>query len=152
MPFGDRLSYFLITRPIPPFLNKQQSLELLLILLAPFICVAQAETQSMPSSEAGTGLEGSISLHSISGGPVKQGVPDSKPLANTTFVVKKGDLTITSFTTDDQGRFRISLPSGHYSISKKDWNSRVGFYGPFPVDITAGQIKKVQWNCDTGMQ
>jgi len=133
-------------------LNKQQSLELLLILLAPFICVAQAETQSMPSSEAGTGLEGSISLHSISGGPVKQGVPDSKPLANTTFVVKKGDLTITSFTTDDQGRFRISLPPGHYSISKKDWNSRVGFYGPFPVDITAGQIKKVQWNCDTGMQ
>jgi hypothetical protein len=133
-------------------LNKQQSLELLLILLAPFICVSQAETQSMPSPEAGTGLEGSISLHGISGGPVKQGVPDSKPLANTTFVVKQGDLTITSFTTDDQGRFRISLPSGHYSISKKDWNSRVGFYGPFPVDITAGQIKKVQWNCDTGMQ
>jgi len=124
----------------------------LLTLLAPFICVAQAETQSMPSSEAGTGLEGSISLHGISGGPVKQGVPDSKPLANTTFVVKQGDLTITSFTTDDQGRFRISLPPGHYSISKKDWNSRVGFYGPFPVDITAGQIKKVQWNCDTGMQ
>jgi len=133
-------------------LNKQQSLELLLILLAPFICVAQAETQSMPSPEAETGLEGSISLHGISGGPVKQGVPDSKPLANTTFVVKQGDLTITSFTTDDQGRFRISLPPGHYSISKKDWNSRVGFYGPFPVDITAGQIKKVQWNCDTGMQ
>jgi len=106
----------------------------------------------MPSPEPGTGLEGSISLHGISGGPVKQGVPDSKPLANTTFVVKQGDLTITSFTTDDQGRFRISLPPGHYSISKKDWNSRVGFYGPFPVDITAGQIKKVQWNCDTGMQ
>jgi len=133
-------------------LNKQQSLELLLILLTPLICVAQAETQSMPSPEPGTGLEGSISLHGISGGPVKQGVPDSKPLANTTFVVKQGDLTITSFTTDDQGRFRISLPPGHYSISKKDWNSRVGFYGPFPVDITAGQIKKVQWNCDTGMQ
>ena len=106
----------------------------------------------MPSPEAGTGLEGSISLQGISGGPVKQGVPDSKPLANTTFVVKQGDLTITSFTTDDQGRFRISLPSGHYTVSKKDWNSRVGFYGPFPIDITAGQIKKVQWNCDTGMQ
>jgi len=133
-------------------LNKQQSLELLLILLALLVCVAQAEIQSMPSPDAGTGLEGSISLHGISGGPVKQGVPDSRPLANTTFVVKKGDLTVTSFTTDDQGRFRISLPAGHYSISKKDWNSRVGFYGPFPVDITSGQIKKVQWNCDTGMQ
>lgn len=101
---------------------------------------------------AGSGLEGSISLHGISGGPVKQGVPDSKPLANTTFDVKKEDLTVTSFTTDDQGRFQISLPPGHYSISKKDWKIRVGYYGPFEVDIVAGQVKKVQWNCDTGMQ
>jgi len=106
----------------------------------------------MPPADAGTGLEGSISLHNISGGPVRQGVPDSKPLANTTFVVKKGDLMIASFTTDDQGRFQISLPSGHYSISKKDWKSRVGFYGPFEVEIAPGEIKKVQWNCDTGMQ
>jgi hypothetical protein len=133
-------------------LNKQQSLELLLILFALFSCVARAETQSMPSPEPGTGLEGSISLHSISGGPVRQGVPDSRPLANTTFVVKKADLTVASFTTDDQGRFRISLSPGHYSISKKDWKSRVGFYGPFEVDIAPDQVKKVQWNCDTGMQ
>ena len=106
----------------------------------------------MPSPEPGTGLEGSISLHSISGGPVRQGVPDSRPLANTTFVVKKADLTVASFTTDDQGRFRISLPPGPYSVSKKDWTSRVGFYGPFEVDIAPEQVKKVQWNCDTGMQ
>ena len=83
---------------------------------------------------------------------MKQGVPDSRPLANTTFVVKKADLSVASFTTDDQGRFQISLPPGHYSISKKDWKSRVGFYGPFEVDIAVGEIKKVQWNCDTGMQ
>jgi len=133
-------------------LNKQQSLELFLILLALCCSVARAETQPTPSPEAGTGLEGSISLHSISGGPVREGVPDSKPLANTTFVVKKGDLAIASFTTDDQGRFRISLPSGHYTVSMKDWNSRVGFFGPFEVEIGAGQTKKVQWNCDTGMQ
>jgi hypothetical protein len=133
-------------------LNKQQSLELFLILLALFCCVARAETQPTPPPDTGTGLEGSISLHTISGGPVIQGVPDSKPLANTTFDVKKEGLTVASFTTDDQGRFRMPLPSGHYSISKKDWKSRVGYYGPFEVDIAAGQIKKVQWNCDTGMQ
>ena len=138
--------------PFHPALNKQQSLELFLTLIALFCCVARAETQPTPPPEPGTGLEGSISLHNISGGPVRQGVPDSKPLANTAFVVKKGDLTIASFTTDDQGRFRISLPPGHYRISKKDWKSRVGFYGPFEVEIAAGQIKKVQWNCDTGMQ
>jgi len=133
-------------------LNKQPSLELFLTLLALFCFVARAETQPTPPPEAGSGLEGTISLHNISGGPVREGVPDSKPLANTTFVVKKGDLMIATFTTDGQGRFQISLPSGHYSISKKDWKSRVGFYGPFEVEIAAGQIKKVQWNCDTGMQ
>ena len=93
-----------------------------------------------------------ITLTSISGGPVRRGVPDSKPLADTTFVVKKGEDAIASFTTDSQGRFRISLPPGRYSISKKDWKSRVGYYGPFEVDVAPGQIKKVQWNCDTGMQ
>jgi len=133
-------------------LSKQLSFELFLTLLALFCSVARAETQSTPLPEAGTGLEGSISLHNISGGPAREGVPDSKPLANTTFVVKKGEITIASFTTDDQGRFRISLPSGRYDISRKDWKSRVGFYGPFEVEIAAGQIKKVQWNCDTGMQ
>jgi Prealbumin-like fold domain len=106
----------------------------------------------MPPLEGGTGLEGSISLHTVSGGPVRKGVPDSKPLANTTFVVMKGDNTVASFVTDEQGRFRISLPSGHYRISKKDWKSRVGYYGPFEVDIAAGRVRKVQWNCDTGMQ
>ncbi len=133
-------------------MNKLPSLALFLTLLALFSCVARAETQPTPPPNPGSGLEGSITLHTISGGPVKQGVPDSKPLANTTFDVKKGDLVVASFTTDDQGRFKISLPSGHYSISKKGWKSRVGYYGPFPVDIVAGQIKKVQWNCDTGMQ
>ena len=133
-------------------MSSQPRFLLLLLMLALFCRVAWAETQPTPSPESGTGLEGLISLHTIQGGPVRQGVPDSKPLANTTFVVNKGNDTVASFTTDDQGRFRISLPPGHYSISKKDWKVRVGYYGPFEVDVTAGQMKKVQWDCDTGMQ
>lgn len=137
---------------IRPPLHKPQSMDLLLILFALFSCVARAETTPTPSPEPGAGLEGSISLHSISGGPVRQGVPDSRPLTNTTFFVLKENQTIASFTTDDQGRFRISLPPGHYRVSKKNWKSRVGFFGPFEVEIAAGQMKTVQWNCDTGMQ
>lgn len=133
-------------------MHNQPSLGLLLILLIFCCCVVPAEAQPTPSPAGGASLEGSISLHSISGGPVRQGVPDSRPLGNTTFDVKQGDRTIVSFTTDAQGRFRVTLPPGHYSISKKDWKSRVGFFGPFEVEIAAGEAKKVQWNCDTGMQ
>jgi hypothetical protein len=80
------------------------------------------------------------------------GVPDSSPLANTAFVVKKENRIVTSFNTDDQGGFRISLPSGHYAISLKDSKRAIGYYGPFEVDIAAGEIKKVQWTCDTGIR
>lgn len=133
-------------------MHKHQSIELLLVLLALFSCVARAENPAPPAPASSTSLEGAISLHSITGGPVIKGVPDARPLANTTFVVRQGDQTVASFTTDAQGQFRVSLPAGHYTVSKKDWKSRVGFYGPFPVEITAGQVKKVQWNCETGMQ
>jgi len=120
-------------------------------LIAVFSCfVVLPETQSTPEPE--TGLEGVISVSPVHGGPLRLGVPDSRPLATTAFVVKKGNDTITYFTTDDQGKFRISLAAGHYTISRKDWEGRVGSYGPFEVDVTARQIKKVQWNCDTGIR
>ena len=127
-------------------------LELVFILVTLAGCVARAGTQPAQEPGAGSSLEGLVVLHGISGGPVTQGVPDFRPLANTTFEVKKGEATAATFTTDEQGRFRISLPPGHYRVTKKDWKSRVGFFGPFEVDIAAGEMKKVEWSCQTGMQ
>ena len=113
---------------------------------------AVAETQSTPKSEPETGLEGQILIGPIHGGPTKQGVPDSGPLANTEFVVEKENGVVATFTTDEQGRFRISLPPGHYAVSKKGPRVSIGSYGPFEVDVAAGQVKRVEWNCDTGMR
>ena len=81
-----------------------------------------------------------------------RGVPDSRPLTDVVFDVTKGDLTVASFKTNNEGRFKVSLPPGHYRVLRKGWKSRVGFFGPFEVEILAGQIKQVQWNCETGMQ
>ena len=98
-----------------------------------------------------TGLEGQIRVGSTHGGPIHQGVDDSQPLANTAFVVKQRDRVIASFETDGQGRFHVALPAGKYFVSKKDWKGIGGNYGPFEVDIVAGEVKKVEWKCDTGM-
>lgn len=133
-------------------LKRKILLELVFILVTLTGCVALTGTEPALESNAGSGLEGLVVLHGISGGPVTQGVPDYRPLANTIFEVKKGEAIAATFTTDEQGRFRISLPPGHYRISKKDWKSRVGFFGPFEVDIAVGEMKKVEWNCRTGMQ
>ena len=86
------------------------------------------------------------------GGPAKQGVADSRPLPGIEFVVRKDNGVVAAFKTDDEGRFRISLPPGRYTVSRKDWQSAVGSYGPFEVDIKAGEVKTVQWNCDTGIR
>ncbi len=59
---------------------------------------------------------------------------------------------MTSFTTDEQGHFRISLDPGHYKVSMKDKKSGIGQYGPFAVDVVAGRMAKVEWNCDTGLR
>jgi hypothetical protein len=124
--------------PLPTFL-----------VLALFSQLALAEAPSTPRPE--TGLEGVISAGPIRGGPTRQGVPDSSPLANIEFLVAKENSIVASFKTDDQGRFRISLPSGHYTVSRKDWKAKLGSYS-FEVDVVAGQLKTVQWNCDTGLR
>ncbi len=133
-------------------MNEQHLLRIIFVLLALFSCACLAETQSTITSESETGIEGVISVGPIHGGPSRVGVPDSRPFANAAFVVENENGPVTSFTTDDQGRFRISLALGHYVVSMKDRKSKLGHYGPFGVDVVAGKMTKVQWNCDTGMR
>ncbi len=115
--------------------------------------LARADISPTPQADSGSGLAGVISEGPIGGGPTRQGVPDSRPVVNTVFVVRKGENTVTSFTTDDKGRFHISLPPGHYSVSKEgERRHRPANYGPFEVEVIAGNVTKVQWECDTGMQ
>lgn len=138
----------------PRSIHQPLNMQLFLVLtfLTLVCCVARAEAPASPTPGGASGLEGSILLHGISGGPVTKGVPDSRPLADMTFEVQKEGLTVAAFTTDTEGRFRVSLPPGHYRVIKKDWKSRVGFFGPFQVEIIPGQIRKVAWHCETGMQ
>jgi hypothetical protein len=68
------------------------------------------------------------------------------------FVVENEKRAVASFTTDDQGRFRISLAPGHYTVSMNGKKHRIGYYGPFDVDVVAGRKTKVQWECDTGIR
>ena len=115
-----------------------------LIMCADFL---PGQTQS--GSE--TGIEGIITIDPSRPGPVRVDAPVS-PLANTAFTVESQKGEITSFTTDDQGRFRMPLAPGHYKVSLKGKTGGVGRFGPFEVDVIAGQMTKVQWRCDSGIR
>ncbi len=131
---------------------KTDLLSLTTALLTLMGSVLLAGAQSTPQPSSGTGIAGQILISPVQGGPTREGVSDSKPLSNTPFVVQQGARSVASFETDDQGRFRVLLQPGHYTISKKDGKSGVGSFGPFEVDVTAGQMKSVQWNCDSGIR
>ena len=99
-----------------------------------------------------SGIEGVITIGPVNPGPVRIGAAGSMPLAKVTFAVKKNDSEVTSFITDDHGRFRVSLPPGHYKISMKGRKSSIGRFGPFEADVAAGKMINVQWECDSGIR
>jgi hypothetical protein len=122
----------------------------IVLLLSIMLSSSLAQTEAAPDVK--TGVEGVITVSPIHGGPARLGVPNSRPLANTDFVVQNDKGPVSSFTTDAQGRFRISLAPGHYTVSIKERRGGIGRYGPFDVDVVAGQMAKVEWQCDTGMR
>ena len=104
-------------------------------------------------AQAQSGIEGVITVSPWHPGPVRADEPASKPLASATFVVQtEANVIASEFTTDAQGRFRVSLPPGHYKVSLKGKKRGVSKYGPFEVDVAAERVTSVQWQCDSGMR
>jgi hypothetical protein len=105
------------------------------------------------AAEPASGIEGTITITPWGPGPVRTDESSAKPLANASFVVHTETNTVASeFTTDAQGRFRVSLAPGHYKVSLKNRKSSIGKFGPFEVEVTAGKMTAVQWQCDSGMR
>ena len=112
------------------------------------ICTAAGQT----SSEGESGIEGVISISPARPGPVRVDEAGSVPLANAAFVIENNSREIASFTTDDKGHFRAALPPGHYKVSLKGRKSSIGRFGPFEVDVVAGKMTNVHWECDSGIR
>ena len=117
-----------------------------LLVMTACVCVGQTP------SGVETGIEGSITISPIQPGPIRADSPGSNPLANTAFVVENQKGQVASFTTDDQGHFRIPLAPGHYTVAIKGRKSSIGHFGPFEADVVSGKMTKVEWQCDSGIR
>jgi|SRR5262245_48948473 len=147
----SRSDFVIIDRSQAAGVNLSMQLRKFSIVLAVLImCAGFLPGQTRSGSE--TGIDGVITISPIKAGPVRADAPSSRPLANIAFVVESQKGEIASFTTDNDGRFRVSLAPGHYKVSRKERTSSIGRYGPFEVDVVAGQLTKVQWQCDSGMR
>ena len=110
---------------------------------------ALAESDSV----RGSGVEGVVLVSPIWPGPIKKGSekPNVAPVASAVFSVANQKGTVTSFTTDAEGRFRLSLNPGHYVVSLAEQRFARPC-GPFKIDVQSGKMTKVEWRCDSGMQ
>jgi len=116
-------------------------------LIALFSMTAAAETPPPSAS----GIEGTIVVSPSRPGPITKDGPSVAPARDLQFVVKAGETTVKTFTTDGEGRFQVALPPGHYVIQREGEAPRIGHWH-FEADVVAGQMTKVNWTADSGMR
>src|SRR3954447_13835261 len=97
---------------------------ILLVAVLPLITMAETPTPSA------SGIEGFILVSPSRPGPLRKDDPSGgkAPAGGLEFVVKKGDTRVTSFKTDPEGGFHVTLPPGHYTIMREDPGAKIGHW------------------------
>ena len=119
------------------------------LLAALFLCLFPLMAMAETPPPIDTGVEGVIFVSPSHPGPQKIDGPSIAPATNLIFVVKKGETKVTSFSTE--GRFRVRLAPGHYTVSREDPGAAIGHWR-FEVDVVANEMTKVHWTGDSGMR
>jgi hypothetical protein len=122
-------------------------LRFLAIALICFAATMDAETKAAPG-----GIEGTIVTSPAHGGPSRLGEDNVAPMAATAFLVETPAGKITTFTTDAQGKFKVELPPGKYTIRIQQPMMKGRGCSLADIEVTAGSFKKVRLDCDSGMR
>jgi hypothetical protein len=119
----------------------------LAVILALLVTISFFARETL--SESATGIEGVIAISPSPPRMSREAVPSPDPLVNAAFNVVKKKAVVASFTTDEHGRFRVSVASGHYTVSQPE-KSQMRQCGPWEVDVVSGQMTKIEWYCEMG--
>jgi Prealbumin-like fold domain len=100
-----------------------------------------------------TGIKGVIMVSPTRPGPARKdaGFRNATPLPSAKFAVNKDQQTVTTFTTDADGRFNVALKPGHYVVILAE-DRFPKPCGPFEINVEEGKMTDVEWRCDSGMR
>jgi hypothetical protein len=120
------------------------------LVLTPLLAAAATPTPLPSPGSFPSGIEGVILVSPSHPGPERINEPSTAPAGNVTFVAMKDGTKVASFTTDAEGRFRVSLPPGRYTVMREPV-TRVGFWR-FEAEVKPGEVTTVRWVGDSGMR
>lgn len=111
------------------------------------------QTTNAGTSDTPSGIEGTVTVSPIHGGPSRLGVPDSAPFANASFFVESAaGGQVATFQTDEKGHFKVALPPGRYAIRAEKAGMKGRGCGLQDIEVTATGFKQVDLHCDTGLR
>lgn len=105
------------------------------------------------AAHGATGLDGTVSVSPARPGPQRIGAPGVAPLANMAVRVQRSDgHEVAHATTDDQGRFTVSVPVGAYEVVIDVHGAALPRCPIMPAQVRDGRLTRVQIVCDSGMR
>ncbi|HZY41399.1 MAG TPA: hypothetical protein VFF59_05290 [Anaerolineae bacterium] len=117
--------------------------------------VPTLEVSPKPTSTAApkSGLQVTATIGPTCPGPQRVGQVCTAPYVGEFIVSTREGREVARFTTDDQGRSKLDLPPGDYSVSPKLDSARgLPRGGPIDVQVIAGAYTEVMFELDTGMR
>jgi hypothetical protein len=119
-----------------------------------FVALAAAVLASSAGAATGTSSSGLRGL--VTRGPIVPvcvaGQPCSGPAKNVTLVFSRNDGVVRRATTNDEGRYRVRLPPGLYSV-RLAVKQRIGRgLEPHRARVVANRFRRVDFSIDTGIR
>ena len=105
--------------------------------------------------QAESGIEGQAVMSPAHPGPVRPGRSDSAPYQTTLAVLSTSEgREVARVQTGPDGRFRVSLPPGEYTIGQPldQQSRRFGRVEEQTVKVSPGQFTTVTIRFDSGMR
>ncbi len=117
----------------------------------PAATLALTPAPSQPAANS-SGIEGQILIGPACPGPVSAANPcPDQPYQATVRVLDAAGRLVTEFESDAQGRFRVPLPPGAYTLEPQSPGA-LPHAGPQSVTVAAGQYTTLTLTYDSGIR